>query len=261
MISGVIAIFRKELRSYFTSPIAYVVAAVFWALSGFFFSQILARVILYSSEVDSSPYSGGGSFDAPLIASQQFLSVVGTIFLFISPILTMGLYAEERRRGTMELLATSPITNLAVALGKWLAVVSFFTSMLVPMLAYQILVFSNTSPAMNLRPVLFSYAGLILMAGSMMALGMFISSLTDSTLIAAVGTFGLMLLLWVIDGAAGEGTGLVSETLRYLSLLSQFRTWVQGSVSTSSLVFFLSMSVLGIFLTVQSVEGLRWQRS
>lgn len=260
LIGGIVTILRKELRAYFTSPIAYVVAAVFWVLSGFFFSNIVAQAIRISQQVDLFS-QGGQAFDAPLIASQQFMSVVGTLLLFILPVLTMGLYAEERRRGTMELLATSPITNLAVALGKLKAVLIFFVTLLLPVLTYHLLTLTATNPVVGIPQVLFGYLGLILLAASVLSLGMFISSLTDNTLIAAIGTFGLMLLLWVIDAAAGQESGILPDTLRHLSLLQQYGTWVQGATGLSSLVLFISMIVLGVFLTVQSVEALRWQQN
>jgi ABC-2 type transport system permease protein len=257
MISSVIAIFRKELRSYFVSPIAYIVAAVFWALAGFFFTNILIAVINIAQQAAAF----GQSYDAPTILYRQFLSLLGTLFLFILPILTMGLYAEERRRGTMELLATSPISNLSVALGKWLAVLVFFITLLLPLVIYEVLALSSSNPSMDYGTVLVGHLGLILMAGSVLSLGLFISSLTDSTMIAAIGTFGVTLLLWVIDAAARQENGLLAAIFRHLSLLQQYGLWVQGVVSTSSLVLFASMTVLGLFLTVQSVEALRWQRS
>ncbi len=262
MITSISAILRKELRSYFTSPIAYVVAAVFWILAGFFFTSIVSQALLISLQVDQFAQQGGGqSFDAPMAVSQQFLSVLGTLSLFILPMLTMGLYAEERRRGTMELLATSPITNLSVALGKWLAVLTFYLTMLLPLFAYGIVTYSSSNPPMDYRMVWVGFVGLLLLSASVMALGMFVSSLTDNTLIAAVGTFGMVLLLYVIDAAAGDDSGVVSSTLRHLSLLEQYAGWVRGAISTSSIIMFVSMIALGIFLTVQSIELLRWQRN
>lgn len=259
MMDSIITIFRKELRGYFASPIAYVVAAIFWLLAGFFFVTIVGRVIQFSQQADM--FGGGQSFDAVTIASQQFLGVLGTLMLFVLPILTMGLYAEERRRGTMELLATSPVSNFAVALGKWLGVLVFFATILLPILVYQVLSFSASNPTMNFRLMIFGYLGLLLLAGCIMALGLFVSSLTDSTLIAALGSFGLVLLLWVVDAAAGEDTSPAAALLRHISLLQQYNTWVQGSVNLSSLVLFVSVITFGLFLTVQSVEALRWQRS
>ena len=260
-LSSLGVIFRKELRSYFVSPIAYVVAMIFWALAGFFFVRILASVVDYSLRLDASPFGGSQPFDAATILLQQFLNLMGTLFLFISPILTMSLYAEERKRGTMELLATSPVTNVTVALGKWLGALVFYITLLIPIVVYQLVVYSSATPSMNYRLFVAGHLGLILMAGAMLAFGMFISALTDNTIIAAIGTFGVMLLLWVIDAAAGQSSSGWDPVLRYLSILQQYGNWVQGSLTTSSVLFFVSMIILGIFLTVQAVEGLRWQRN
>ncbi len=258
-MSGIIAIFRKELRGYFTSPIAYVVATIFWFLAGTFFSQIVTAVVRYSQQVDS--FGGAQPFDAATAASQNFLSLMSTLMLFILPILSMNLYSEERRRGTMELLATSPITNLAVALGKWLSVLVFVITLILPIFAYTIITLTASDPPINVTLMLTGYLGLIILAGAVLAFGLFISSLTDNTLIAALGSFGLTLMLWVIDAIAGEGTNIFASALRHLSLLQQYQTWVQGSVTLSSIVLFLSMIGFGLFLTVQSVEALRWQQN
>jgi ABC-2 type transport system permease protein len=262
MIRNTIAILRKELRGYFGSPIAYVVTAIFWILAGFFFTQILFFVVQNSNQADAMAAQLGNTqqFDAAGIFLEQFMGIVGVLFLFVLPMLTMGLYAEERRNGTMELLATSPLSNLSVALGKWLASLLWCVTMLLPLLVYEVLALSTTDPATNFTVVAIAHVGLILLAATVLSLGMFVSSLTDSTLIAAVGTFGLVLLLWVVDGLAGEGSGPVAATLRHLSLLQHYQSWTQGVVNTSSLVLFASLTGLGIFLTVQSVEALRWQQ-
>ncbi|MEO1134317.1 MAG: ABC transporter permease [Cyanobacteria bacterium J06639_1] len=260
MLSGTLAILRKELRGYFASPIAYIVAAVFWLLAGFFFSLILRGVIDTSQQADAFAQLGQTqSFDAGTLLMQQFLSFLGTLALFVLPMLTMSLYAEERRRGTMELLATSPVTNVGVALGKWLAALVFFITLIVPLLTYQVLAYSTTDPGMNYAHVAIAHVGLILLAASVTAIGMFISSLTDNTLIAAVSTFGAVLLLWVVDAVAGDGTGAIASSLRHISLLQHYNSWIEGTISTSSIVLFASMSGLGVFLTTQSVEALRWQ--
>ncbi|MEO0852772.1 MAG: ABC transporter permease subunit [Cyanobacteria bacterium J06648_11] len=260
MFRGTLAILRKELRGYFASPIAYIVAAVFWLLAGFFFTQILRGVVLASQNADlPSQFGQAPPFDAGTEMLRAFLSLLGTLSLFVLPMLTMSLYTEERRRGTMELLATSPVSNAAVAIGKWLASLLFFATLIVPLLVCQVLAYSTTTPGMNYAHIAIAHLGLILLAASVTAIGMFISSLTDNTLIAAVSTFGAILLLWVVDSAAGEGTGAIASSLRHISLLQHFNTWIQGTISTSSVVLFASMCGLGIFLTTQSVEAMRWQ--
>ncbi|MEN9220573.1 MAG: ABC transporter permease, partial [Thermostichales cyanobacterium GMQP_bins_62] len=257
------AIYRRELQSYFASPFAYLIAGVFWLLSGFFFMAILLGeqgLIAQAALRDQL-----GITDPPIDVAYQFLSfflgVLGSLSLFVLPMLSMGLYSEERKRGTLELLATSPITNWAVALGKLLGVVTFFVSMVLPLLIYQGIALGAADPPVRPDVLIVGHVGLILMAAAILSLGMFVSSLTDSTILAAILTFALILLLWVIDAAAGQSSSGWDPILRYLSILQQYGNWVQGSLTTSSVIFFLSMIGLGIFLTVQAVEGLRWQRS
>lgn len=261
-MSGLIAIWRKELRGYFVSPVPYAVAAVFWLLAGFFFSNIVVRVVQESQRIDlfSAQMGQTQSWDAGTIVLQEFLGLLGTLFLFLLPMITMGLYAEERRQGTMELLATSPLTNWAVAIGKWLAALQYFFTLLVPLLAYEILAFSTATPAMPLGYVVMAHLGLVLLAAAGIALGMFISALTDSTLIAAVSTFGLVLLLWVID-AASAGGGWLAAVLQHLSLLQHYQQWIVGNISSSSVILFATLTGLGIYLTTQAIEALRWQQN
>jgi ABC-2 type transport system permease protein len=173
----------------------------------------------------------------------------------------MGLYAEERKRGTLELLATSPVTNWAVAVGKLLGVLTFFTVMILPLLAYEAIALSAANPPVPPSVPLLAHAGLILLAASILSLGMFISSLTDSTILAAILTFALMLGLWLVDLIAKNIGGAWGEALGHLSLLENYTNLVQGVLDTSSLILFASYIILGLFLTAQSIDALRFQRS
>jgi ABC-2 type transport system permease protein len=186
---------------------------------------------------------------------------MGGLAMFVLPVLSMGLYAEERKRGTLELLATSPITNWAVAVGKLLGVLTFFTVMVLPLLAYEAIAFSAANPPVQPAVPLLAHAGLILLAASILSLGMFISSLTDSTIIAAILTFGVMLFLWVIDLVAKSIGGPWGEAIGHLSLLANYNNLIQGILDTSSLILFASYIILGLFLTAQSIDALRFQRS
>lgn len=260
VFSNIIAIFRKELQSYFTSPLAYIVAAVFWLLSGFFFVSILFNII---QQVAASEQLGLPSppIDVAYEFLKIFLGVMGSLVLFILPILSMGLYAEERKLGTLELLATSPITNWAVALGKLLGVVTFFTVMISPLLIYEIIAFSAANPPIQIQVPLLAHAGLILLAASVLSLGMFISSLTDSSILAAILTFAVVVFLWVVDIVADRLGGGLGEALGHLSLLKHYNNLVEGVFDSSSLFMFASYIILGLFLTAQSIETLRFQRS
>ncbi len=259
---NLIAIYRRELQSYFISPFAYVIAAVFWFLSGFFFVQALLSPAGLIAQVSAADQAGAlaQGYDAPYEFLKGYLNLLGSLSMFILPMLSMGLYSEERKQGTLELLATSPVTNWVVALGKLLGVVTFFSAMLVPVIIVELLAFSASDPVFPQSVFWLGHLGLILLAAGVLSLGMFLSSLSASTVLAAVMTFGLVLLLWVFD-AVSNIPGPVGEAIGHLSLLTHFNDFSQGIFDTSGLVLFLSYVVLGLFLTAQSIDALRFQRS
>ncbi len=267
IIVNILAIYQRELRSYFASPLAYVVAGIFWLLAGIFYTALLLGpdgVIQRAALIDLQSQQLGvpaPPVDTPTILLRFFLEALGFISIFILPVLSMGLYAEERKRGTLELLATSPITNWAVALGKLLAVVTFFLTMVLPLLLYQAIAYAATNPPMSVAIVLLGHLGLILLAASILSLGMFISSLTDSTILAAIFTFALVLLLWMIDSLSKSFSGPLGSVLGHLSLLKHYGNLTQGILDSSSLILFASYIILGLFLTAQSIEAFKFQRS
>lgn len=267
ILGNIIAIYRRELQSYFASPLAYAIAGVFLLLSGFFFFVILLGpegIIKQVVQRDLQGQQAGVPIPPVDVAYEflrAFLSIMGSLALFVLPILSMGLYAEERKRGTLELLATSPVTNWAVAVGKLLGVLTFFTTMVLPLLAYEAIALSAADRPVEPAVPLLGHLGLILLAAAVLSLGMFISSLTDSTILAAVLTFAVILFLWVIDAIAKNFSGPVGEALGHLSLLKHYNNLVQGIFDTSSLIMFASYILLGIFLTAQSIDALRFQRS
>ena len=267
IIGNIVAIYRKELQGYFSSPLAYAIAGAFWLLAGFFFLAILLGpdgIIQQAALGDLQGQQQGAPFpplDVPYEFLRIFLGVMGSLALFILPMLSMGLYAEERKRGTLELLATSPVTNWAVAVGKLLGVVTFFITMVLPLLAYEAIAFSASNPPIQPAVPLLAHVGLILLAAAVLSLGMFISSLTDSSILAAFLTFLLIVFLWVSDIIAKSISGPVGEVLGHLSLLKHYNNLVQGVLDTSSLIVFASYIVLGVFLTAQSIDALRFQRS
>ena len=267
VVANIVAICRRELQSYFVSPMAYLIAGTFWLLAGFFFVAVLlgpSGLIQQAAQADLQGQQMGITVP-PVDVAYQFLQiylgVLGSLALFILPILSMGLYAEERKRRTLELLATSPVTNWAVAMGKLLAVVIFFATLVFPLMVYQAIALSGSSPPMNPMIMILGHLGLILLAAAILSLGMFISSLTDSTILAAIFTFALVLFLWVIDLVAKSAGGWFGDAIAQLSLLKHYNNLVQGIVDSSSLIVFASFIFLGIFLTAQSIDALRFQRS
>jgi ABC-2 type transport system permease protein len=266
VLANILAIYRRELQSYFVSPLAYVVAGVFWLLTGLFLILILMGpqgILSAVAEVEAQAQQFGTPIppiDVPYEFVQAFLDRMGWLLLFVLPILSMGLYAEERKRGTLELLATSPITNWAVAVGKLLGVLTFFTTLMLPTLVFIGIILSASSPPMPATIPLLGYLGLLLLAASILSLGMFISSLTDSTILSAVLTFAVILLLLFVDLIAKNIGGALGEAIGHLSLLKHYNNLIQGVLDTSSLILFASYIFLGVFLTAQSIDALRFQR-
>ena len=261
LFGNLIAIYRRELQSYFHSPLAYVIAAVFWFIGGLFMVTLLLSpegVIAQSAALDQSGIQQ--KLDAPYEFLKFYLNLLGSLSMFILPMLSMGLYAEERKQGTLELLATSPLTNWIVAIGKLLGVLTFYSVMLLPLLISQSVAFGRSEPSFPIGLLLLGYGGLLLLAASVLSLGMFISSLSESTVLAAIMTFGLVLLLWIVDAIANSA-GPASDAIKHLSLLTHYTDFTEGVFDTSGLILFLSYIALGIYLTAQSIDFLRFQRS
>src|SRR4029077_1491447 len=257
------AIYRKEMSHYFVSPIAYIVIGLFLFFTGLFFTNLVAIIIEQSFEMTMRSAQLGTPFqmDVPSAVLRNFFGVLSLLLLFILPMLTMGVYSEERKRGTMELLMTSPITDAQIVLGKFLASLSLFSLMILPTACYQVFLFLYSDPRPPWRLILVGYLGVLLLGAVLLAIGSFISSLTENQLIAAVLTFGTFLLLWVID-IGGRGAETVSgQVLQYLSVIRHYDDFTRGVIDTSSLIFYASWIVFGIFLTMRAVDSMRWRRA
>jgi ABC-2 type transport system permease protein len=180
-MKGLIAVYRREMGSYFVSPIAYIVVGLFLLVCGWFFYRILTFFIEQSVTAQMRGMQMGAppAMDVPGLVIQSFFGIVSTIILFLLPMLTMGIYAEERKRGTMELLMTSPLTEFQIVFGKFLAALSLFLVMLAPTLIYQVIMASYAEPSIPWAVLWSGYLGLVLLGAVLVALGAFISSLTE----------------------------------------------------------------------------------
>lgn len=261
-MKNVWAIYRKEMGHYFVSPIAYVFIGIFIFVGAYFFNAILSFMIRQqlSMQMEGMQYGMMQNIDVPSQVMRSFFGLLSTLVLFFTPILTMGVYSEERKRGTMELLMTSPITEGNIVLGKFLASFSLFALMLVPTLAYVFFMFVHSDPMPPLRVIAAGYGGLLLLGASLTALGTFISSLTENQIIAAVLTFAAFLLLWVLDIGQGASGGLAT-VLGYLGVIKHYDDFTRGIIDTSSLVYYGSFIFLFVFLTIRSVDSMRWRRA
>jgi ABC-2 type transport system permease protein len=236
-MSNVFAILKRELRAYFYSPIAYVVYGLFLVLTGFFFSLLL--------------------FSSRQATLQPLTYNIIITLLFFAPLLTMKLFAEERKMGTLEMLMTKPVRDVEVVLGKFFAALSFYLLMLVSTLVYVGVILQFGDP--DIGPIITGYVGLFFVGASFIALGTFASTLTENQIISAVITFSLALLFWILNWLSGN-FGLPSESIfSQLSLSFHFDDFVKGVVDWRSVVFYISFIFFWIFATVKSIEVRKWK--
>jgi ABC-2 type transport system permease protein len=249
-------IFKKEMRLYFTSPMAYVVIAVFLVLAGYFFFAIFDFFARASLQVAMNPQMGRDLSVTDSVLRPLF-SNMSVILLLLMPLITMRLFAEERRSGTIELLLTYPVRDGAVLVGKFLAALALYAVMLALTLLYPLLVFAFTR--LEWGPVLTGYVGLLLLGAAFIAAGIFASSLTENQIVAAMTTFGVLLLFWVIGWTADTVGGTGGRILSHLSLIEHFDNFGKGVLDTRDIVYYLSFIALALFLSLRSLEARRWK--
>lgn len=260
---SVYAIYRKEMAHYFVSPVAYIVVTVFLVISGLLFNAYLAFVVRESFEtmMQGARFGGPANFDAMGRLLQAFLGVLGSLLLFLTPMLSMGLFAEERKAGTMELLMTSPITATQIVLGKFLASLTLLVFMVLPTALYLIYLFFHSDPAPPWRLLAGGYLGVLLLGAALLAIGSFVSTLTQSQLIAAVLIFGTSLLLWLTDLLSQLFQNVFGDVARYVSVLQHYEDFSRGVIDTTGLIYYGSLIAFGIFLTIRSIDSMRWRRA
>ncbi len=255
-MSNVLTIAQKELRSYFVSPIAYVVIGLFAVLFGVFFISSLSFILRVS--LQAGMMQGAPPININEYMIRPLFGNTGVIMLFVLPMITMRSYAEEKRSGTIELLLSSPLTDMQIILGKFLGAVTLFAMMLGVTAIPMSFLFYYGEP--ELAPVLSGYLGLSLMGASFISIGLLISSATKNQVVAGMITFAVLLLFWVISWLGDPASGSTSsQVLAYLSVLDHFDDFSKGVIDTSHLVYYLSFITLGLFLTAKSVDSVRWR--
>ena len=252
---NVLIICRKELRSYFVSPVAYVLLVMWAVIFGYFFWSNLGLFLKYSMEMQMSGRPYPMNINEEII--RPLLQNVSVICLFFIPMITMRLFAEEKRSGTIELLVTSPIRDWEIIIGKWLAAVALYGCMLLFTVVHFAFVFKYGNP--DWKPILIAYLGLLLEAGAMLAIGTFISSLTKNQVIAGAVTFGVLLLLWVFAWVSGYDNATWARVLSYLSLVTHSESFMRGVVDSKDGIYYATLIFLGLFFTARSMESLRWR--
>jgi ABC-2 type transport system permease protein len=246
---------RKELNTYFRSPIAYLVLAIFAVLSGYFFYLFVFAFVRQGMVAAMQGQNFPMNLDEMVV--RGVLQNLGVIGLFFLPMITMRLFAEEKRSGTIELLVTSPIRDLEIVVGKWLGALALYATMLGLTLISFLTLFAYGKP--DWRPMMLGFLGLLLQGGCLLAIGTFISTLTKNQIVAGAATFGTLLLLWVLSYWNDFDSTTTSKVLNYISVLSHNDTFFKGVLDLKDVVYYVSMTVLGLFLTARSLESIRWR--
>jgi len=226
----------REFKSYLASPMAYVVTGIFLMLTGFFFQ---------SSPSTYSQTSING-----------FLGMGSILLLLLASVLTMRLLAEERKMGTLELLLTAPVRDSEVIIGKFLGSLGILAVMLALTFYYPLLLWIFGDP--DWGPIATGYLGLFLLGCTSLAVGLFASSLTSNQIVAAVVAGGILCALWFLDMAADLLPEALGEVISYLSLYYHFPDFMRGVIDTRGMIYYLSTTVLFLFLAIRSLESSRW---
>ena len=248
-------IFKKEMRLYFTSPVAWVVFTMFLLIGGYFFYSIFAFYTMASMQSAMNP-AMGRDLNVTDSVMRPLFSNISVILLLLLPMVTMRLFAEERRSGTIELLLTYPVRDGAVLAGKYLSALTLYAIMIGLTLLYPAIVVYFAR--LEWGPVLTGYLGLLLIGGTFIAVGVCASSLTENQIVAAITTFGILLLLWVLGWSSDYAGGTAGRVLQHLSLLEHNDSFTKGVLDTKDILYYVNFIVLALFLTLRSLEARRW---
>lgn len=258
-IRNVSLILNRELKSYFSSLTVYVVIIMFLLMTGYFFYNLLATfsIVSYQAQTD------------PMLAKQyQLLNInetvirplfgsISIILLLMTPLLTMRLFAEEKKTGTIELLLTFPVNDVDVVLGKYLACLVVLLTMVLLTVTYPVLLIILGEP--EVVPIGTGYLGLILLGAAAISLGIFTSSLTENQIVSASMSFGMLFFFWLISYSVPLVSAGFGQLLSYLSINEHIESMSKGVVDSTDIIYYLCFIVLFLFLTLRSLETKRWR--
>src|SRR5229473_189463 len=246
---------RKELRSYFASPIAYAVMALFALIFGFVF--YMATRDFYNFAFRSQMMGGSQPMNVNEQVIRPLLGFAGTVALFLIPMITMRLIAEEKRSGTIELLLTSPIQDFSIILGKWLGAMFLYLFVLGMSMINIAFLFAWGKP--DWKPVLVAYLGLLLQGGCLLAIGTLISAMTSNQVIAGGAAFFVSLGLYMLSLFTEFDSTTASRVLNYVSIVPHMENFSKGVLDLKDSAFYLTFIFLALFLTLRQMESLRWR--
>ncbi len=252
-------ILLKEVRSYFNSPVAFVVITIFTILTGYYFYMIFASFSTISFQAATNPALAKqyGGLNATEFVVRPFFGIVSVVMLIILPMITMRVFSEEKKSGTMELLLTFPVTDSEAILGKFAGCMTIFIVML--SLSFPCIFLVEVFGDLEWGVVATGYLGLVFMGAAFISLGVFMSSLTENQIVAAVLSFASLLLLYMVGFSAGFAGESVAKVLEYISFTFHYQTFAKGVIDTSDLIYYLLFTTLFLFLSMRSLESKRWR--
>ena len=258
---NVAALVGKEWRHYFGSPIAWVALFVWTVLFGFFYNFAFSFYLQYSMQTAQQAMEMGGGMKMSLneMLIRPVMQNMAVVALFVAPMLTMRLFAEEKKQGTIELLATSPLTDWQIVLGKFVAAAGLYALMILAGLVNVAIMFWYASPAPEWKPILTGALALFLLGCCFLALGTFLSTLTPNQIVAGILSFCLFLGIWTLGWLDDPMAGPVKKALAYLGVTTHMDDLAKGVLDLKDLVFYLSFIGFGLFLAHRSVESQRWR--
>ena len=254
-MKNVLLICFKEFKGYFVSPIAYAVMALFALIFGFGFYTATRDMVQMGFRAMAMGQQQPMSVNDMVI--RPLLGFAGTIALFLIPMITMRLVAEEKKTGTIELLMTSPVKDAEIIMGKWLGAVLLYLCVLGMSVLNIGMLFLWSKP--DWKPLLVAYLGLLLQGGALLALGTLISTWTKNQIVAGGVTFFVSLLLWLLSWFTAFDSGGFASVINYLSIVTHMDNFSKGVIDSKDLVFYISMIFFFLFVTKRSMESLRWR--
>ena len=250
-------IYKKELRTFFNSPMAYVILFGFVGIIGFWWYILdFRRYLMFSMQAGQNPQFAQMLNVNEMVIASNFGNI-SLVILFLLPLLTMRMFAEEKKSGTYELLFTLPLRDWHTLLGKFLANWTVLLLMLALTTIYPLTMAVLTNP--EPWPIVIGYLGMFLMGGAFISIGIFVSSLTENQIIAAFGTYAILLIILSFSFTEGAVGPVISAFLTEINIFSHLREFLRGVIDTNDLVFYVLVTFFFLFLTLRSLESKRWR--
>lgn len=249
----------KELRSSVNSPVAFVMITIFTALIGYYFYNIFASFSTISFQAQSNPMMAKqyGALNVTEFVVRPFFSIMSILLLIMLPMLTMRAFAEEKKSGTMELLLTFPVKDIEALLGKYFGCLGIYAVMLALTIPCILLLEWFGDPELGV--IIAGYIGMLLVGSAFIALGLFMSSLSENQIVAAVLSFASLMVLYVIGFSAAYAGETVGNVMTYISITTHFETFAKGVIDTSDVNYYIIFTIFFLFLSMRSLESKRWR--